>query len=177
MLYEIHLNENITQKYCTFFFFLQVALFCNNSFDTERQKVTILTEANEEAKPLISTEANSSKHSSPNHLQNNINCTKNDNSVSKEETSDLCNHKEKPPNVKSVKLVENTKSLASAGNKFRQKSQIIRKATAWRKKSRQSLHLKNEDRERKATETLAVVLGKKHCEISKNCFELIFGKF
>jgi len=58
-------------------------------------------------------------------------------------------------------LVENTKISASAGNKFRQKSQIIRKATAWRKKSRQSLHLKNEDRERKATETLAVVLGKK----------------
>ena len=159
MFDQKHLSKNIAQKYCTFFFFLQVALFYNNSFDTERSKVTILTEANDEAKPLISTEANSSKHSSPNHLQNNINCTKNDNSVSKEEASGLCNHKEKSPNVKSVKLVENTPCSASAINKFRQKSQIIRKATAWRKKSRQSLHIKNEDRERKATETLAVVLG------------------
>ena len=72
--------------------------------------------------------------------------------------------------MKSVKLVENTPSSASAINKFRQKSQIIRKATAWRKKSRQSLHIKNEDRERKATETLAVVLGKNIVKYPKNCF-------
>ena len=64
-------------------------------------------------------------------------------------------------------MVENTPSSASAINKFRQKSQIIRKATAWRKKSRQSLHIKNEDRERKATETLAVVLGKNNVKYPK----------
>ena len=39
------------------------------------------------------------------------------------------------------------------------KSVLLRKATMWRRKSRHTLQLKNEDRERKATETLAIVLG------------------
>ena len=44
------------------------------------------------------------------------------------------------------------------------KSVLLRKATMWRRKSRHTLQLKNEDRERKATETLAIVLG--NCEIT-----------
>ena len=39
------------------------------------------------------------------------------------------------------------------------KSVLLRKATMWRRKSRHTIQLKNEDRERKATETLAIVLG------------------
>ena len=44
-------------------------------------------------------------------------------------------------------------------SKTRGKSLLLRKATLWRKKSRHEIAIKNEDRERKATETLAIVLG------------------
>ena len=47
----------------------------------------------------------------------------------------------------------------SRRSKTRGKSMLLRKATVWRRKSRQSIAIKNEDRERKATETLAIVLG------------------
>ena len=126
-----------------------MALFCSSTGDkVNTVQINPLSELQDESKPLLPEDnanktvsaqnANTSK-SKENDVEDNND--KNAQQISKNELQvDLSN-----------KTLARSRSLG--------KSVLLRKATMWRRKSRHHIQLKNEDRERKATETLAIVLG------------------
>ena len=67
------------------------------------------------------------------------------------------NNSLKPVSQKELKVDSDNRKLDRSRSLG--KSVLMRKATMWRRKSRHTIQMKNEDRERKATETLAIVLG------------------
>ena len=67
------------------------------------------------------------------------------------------NNSLKPVSQKELKVDSDNRKLDRSRSLGR--SVLMRKATMWRRKSRHTIQMKNEDRERKATETLAIVLG------------------
>ena len=111
-------------------------------------KPQVFSESNEDSKPLLPSEDTFKKTDSPQHINEHL-------KINTTEGNDKKN--QKSLRIKSVQMATSNEQLD--GLKNRGRSIILKKASVWRKKSRQSVQMKNEDRERKATETLAIVLG------------------
>ena len=104
----------------------------------------------EDSKPLLLDDDSSHKESSPLTTKNGTDTIDDNN----EDVRNKLNSTEQ----KGMKLEPSKEHLTRS--KSHGRSVLLRKATLWRRRSKQSLASKNEDRERKATETLAIVLGK-----------------
>ena len=111
-------------------------------------KPQVFSESNEDSKPFLPLEDTFKKTDSPQHINEHL-------KINTTEGTDKKN--QKSLRIKSVQMATSNEQLD--GLKNRGRSIILKKASVWRKKSRQSVQMKNEDRERKATETLAIVLG------------------
>ena len=125
-------------------------MFCSNSGDkVNTVKINPLSELQDESKPLLLEDNTNNEVSTPNP---------NTSKVSRENGTEENNDKNsKPISKNDLQVDPNNEKLARSRSLG--KSVLLRKATMWRRKSRHTLQLKNEDRERKATETLAIVLG------------------
>ena len=133
-----------------------MALLCSNSSDRiNTVKINPLSEQLDEEKPLLDEINVNETTQAPN--TSSTNCKE---SIP-EENNEKNSHFE-PISKEELKTNTENKKLDRARSFG--KSVLRRKATMWRRKSRHTLQLKNEDRERKATETLAIVLG--NCEMA-----------
>ena len=119
-------------------------------------KASQSSEKPDDSKPLL-LDDNSLHMNTPSCYDRNIV----ENNLSRNDDNDM---KRKPSQIKEVQVTGSSDQVdrfkgCSKKSKIDRKSILIRKATLWRRKSKQNLQMKNEDRERKATETLAIVLG------------------
>ena len=106
-----------------------------------------MQEVHEDSHPLLPQNDNSPKVVSPGQFKDNVATRRNSIDSTKN------------PKVSQTKEIQIVSSLKSDRRPRHHTKRLIRRATTWKKKSKDTQQMKNEARERKATETLAIVLG------------------